>query len=233
MHQVSVVVVAMLALSVASCADDVGGSDTVGSGRYVTPPAKTPGVGEVPVRPYERLSSDQPGGPSPVPSAPTEPDPEQIQTAASSSSTRADGERIAILLNHALENQSSPDTRVAALDRLGPDTSLRARQEIGAIPTLPGTRVVPTTQSWIRSVTDGETVKVRLVEQVEAPALGEPGEPYRLWIDNTLTVAHGDYGWRLIDFQRAVASESVEFSEPVWRMVMSSGRDWRRFAVGG
>jgi hypothetical protein len=183
------------------------------------------------VRPYKRLPSDQPGGVPSIPSAPTAPGAREIGTAASSSSARADGERIAILLNHALENQTAPETRAAALDRLGPDTSALARQEIDAIPVLPGTRMVPGTQSWVRSVTDGETVTVRLVEQAEVPALGEPGEPYRLWTDNTLTVAHGDDGWRLIEFQRASASETVEFSDAAWRMAMDRGRDWRRFTV--
>ena len=141
------------------------------------------------------------------------------------------GERLAVLLNHAIEDQTTQSARAEALDAMGADARAEARDTISTIPPFEGARVVDGSRSWIRSQFTPNGLTVRLVELIEVPGLGTPGEPFRFWSDSTVVLRRDDGQWWLHDFQRAVASESVEFSERVWRTVMNSGQGWRHFKV--
>lgn len=154
-----------------------------------------------------------------------------VATAASAADTRAAGELFAILLNHAIEGQTDASAREQAIESLAADARPEARQEIDSILPLEGTRMVPGSRSWIRSTLRSGVLTVRLVELIEVPAVGSPGQPFRPWCDNKLVVTRIGGQWRLIDFQRAIASEKAKFSPSTWSGVMNSGKGWRRFEV--
>ncbi|MBC7631039.1 hypothetical protein [Aeromicrobium sp.] len=182
------------------------------------------------VRPDLRIVGDEPGGASVSP-APAEPNSSQLDLAASAAPSRGDAERIAILLNHAIEDQTAGTARAEALELLDANATDAARATITALPAFPGSRMTAGSKSYIRSGEKNGAVEVRLVELVEVPALGTSEQPYQLWTDNTLVMSHDGDRWLLQDFRREVASETREFKAAVWRTVMDMGRGWRRFTV--
>ena len=188
-------------------------------------------------RPFKQLKSDEPGGPRhrrPLPSRPTN---EQLTASSELGANRAGAERFAILVNHALEDQTS-DSPTDVLDEYGADLPPEAVAALDETRSLPGNHVVPGSRSFVRSTlretASGSEATVFVVEKIASPALGDaPGEPFVFWAQTRLTVAWAVGRWKLTDYQSAGASEYPKFSKWTWRDTMDSGRGWRRFDVAG
>lgn len=179
------------------------------------------------------LDDDQPGGER-IDDVPAIPQVSDIEQLSRSSATRQNGERFALLLSHALEDETDGEGALDVLGRFGADTNSRVRDAIRSRGVVPGSRVVAGSRSWLRSrVLDNDAMSmiVRVIEKVDVPAFGSPGDPFIFWVDNTFEIEHRAGRWMLVGLDSAAASDSERFSPATWRLIMDSGRGWRRVPV--
>lgn len=219
----------MLILLLSAC-----DSNDQGSG---PPEEGHPSTQDVSRRPLHNLSRDQPEGPAHDDPIDPEPSAAELDSAAVGDPTRSDAEVFAILVNHAIKDQTAGSQGDAVVDAFARDLPPDSTSTIAENRTIPGNRVVPGSQSWIRSkvanVLSATTALVHLVEKIESPAFGGPRRPYVYWSEAVLTVERDGDRWWLVDYQTGIASERARFSAAAWHDVMDSGRGWRRFDVAG
>lgn len=193
---------------------------------------------EIEVRDFKKLAKDEPGGVKYRTAIPAEPTEAQLEEAVKATRSRADAERFAIILHHALEDQTADSAQEIAHRYLSPDLPADSRFYLDNLKAWKDTRVVPGSRSWLRSADvskPGESlvVQVHLVEQLETPGLGDgPADPFVSWGSFLMTVEATTDGWLLTDLQEAGASEYETFSPYTWEAALDSGKGWRRFEVG-
>lgn len=234
-------VVAVLLMLTGSCSADrdvdPGGSESTSASHSAGPDNPPP---EVKYREAKKLATDQPGGPTYRTAIPAEPTKDQLQTAARATATRADAERFAIILHHALQDQTSDSVQDSARQYLSPDLPDASRDYLDglSLSLWKDTRIVPGSRSWLRSKEvstsdQGPVVQVQLVEQIECPGLGNgPGDPFVYWGSYLITLVATAGDWVLTDIQSTGGSEYETFSPYTWKEDMDSGKGWRRFDVG-
>jgi hypothetical protein len=190
-------------------------------------------------RPFRTLDTDEPGGPRHVRPITAEPSSEILDAAAHAPPTRLSAETFAILINHAIKDQTHGSRGDSVLTEFGRDVPADSIASVEETRMFPGDRIVPGGRSWLRSsfrtTSAGTEATVDVVEKIEAPtsALSTPDDSYIYWARATLTLAWAEDQWHLVDYQSAIASEYEHFSNNTWRGVMDSGHDWRRFDVAG
>ncbi len=189
-------------------------------------------------RSFRQLDADQPGGPRHRAPFNSEPTSDQVADASRAEPTRRDAETFAVLVSHAIEDQTEDSIADALLNQYVDELPADSVRTIKENRDFPGNRVVPGSRSFVRSLiresAEGYEAVVLVVEKIESPTLGDaPDQPFVFWAQSKLVVVWSDSEWALKDYQSAGASEYPEFSKWTWRGTMNSGRDWRRFDVAG
>lgn len=185
--------------------------------------------------PFRPLDRDQPGGPRNLGSYAARPTLDELTAAARDGSDRRAAETFAILVNHALEDQTTGSFGDSVVADFGAEVPCDATQTIDEIRSFPSSRIAPGSRSFLRSsrrTTDrGAETVVYIVEKITSPDLFEAHKRFVYWAQTRLTLAWADERWTITDYDNAGASERPKFSKWTWRDTMDSGRDWRRFDV--
>jgi hypothetical protein len=225
--------VVVIVMTCAACVQQDGAGSSGSNGDRESPILETP-PSEADPRPFREVSSDSPGGPVHREPLPASPGSVEVERAAVVGKRRVDAERFAILLSHALVDQTDGSAGDAFRDYLADSTPQEAVSGIEWHRAWPGMHVVSGSRSWLRSVrVDGaNSYAVYVVLKVSVPRSSAAGDEYVSWTGNRLAVAFLDDQWRLVDYQQTGVSESEEFSEWTWEGSMNSGRGWRRVSVG-
>jgi hypothetical protein len=153
-----------------------------------------------------------------------------LEAVAKAGPGRREGEEFAILMAHALADTTPDNQGDFALFELVESIGDEGVPQLTTSRRLRGTATVAGTRSWLRSrVEDDGVVTVMLIEHLAAEALQIQGRPFEFWTQVMMQVVHDGREWRVTDYVTVGASESVDFSDPVWENVMDSGKGWRRF----
>jgi len=184
-------------------------------------------------RPFALPRADDPGGPAHTETVPAEPSTEELSEAAAGPADRYGAEVFALTMSHAVEDQTAGLGQEVFEQHLAADIPEEALKVISVSRRFPGNRTAPGERAWVRSQeSPSGAFVVHLVELVESPFLGDAeDDPYYFWSANLVTVAQGEDGWELVDFQQRLAFESRDFSPEAWKSDMDSGKGWRSVSI--